>query len=81
MKEEWPDLKCSVGIFLGEMRKITKYFFNKRNPGRDLSPGPAEYESELLPTRRYISFIVYLTTLQYRDYTRKASDGAMIDEW
>jgi hypothetical protein len=44
-KRPWPNLKCYPGIFLDGLRKTTKNLSqDSRSAGRDLKPGPPEYQ-------------------------------------
>jgi hypothetical protein len=43
------------GYLLAGLRKTRKCCLCSRSPGRDLNPGPAEYEVRMLPTRQQYS--------------------------
>jgi hypothetical protein len=44
-KRSWPNLRYYPGICLEGLRKTTKNLSqDNRSPGRDLNPGPPEYE-------------------------------------
>jgi hypothetical protein len=51
-KRSWPNLRYYPGTRLEGVRKTTKSLSqDSRSPGRDLNPGPAEYEARVLTTR------------------------------
>jgi hypothetical protein len=51
-KRSWPNLRYCHGIYLEGLRKTTKNLsWDSRSPGRDLNPGPLEYEAGVLTTR------------------------------
>jgi hypothetical protein len=51
-KRSWPNLRYYSGICLEGLRKTTKNLSqDSRSPGRDLDPGPPEYEAGVLTTR------------------------------
>jgi hypothetical protein len=51
-KRSWPNLRYYPDICLEGLRKKTKNLSQFiRSPGRDLNPGPPEYEAEVLTTR------------------------------
>jgi hypothetical protein len=55
-------LRYYPGIVVESLRKITKNLSqDSRSPGRDLNPGPPEYESEVLAfvlmTRIFFAFL------------------------
>jgi hypothetical protein len=61
MKRSWPNLRYYPGIRLGGLRKTTKNLSQgSRSPGRDLNPGPPEYEAGVLTTRprRSVNLII-----------------------
>jgi hypothetical protein len=44
-KRSWPNERCYFGIFLEGLRKTKKNLSQDSwSPGRDLNPGPSEYE-------------------------------------
>jgi hypothetical protein len=48
----WPNFRYYLGICLEGLRKTTKNLSQvSRSPGRDLNPGPPEYEAGVLTTR------------------------------
>jgi hypothetical protein len=51
-KRSWPYSRCYPGIYLEGLLKTTKnHGQDSRSPGRDLNPGPLEYEAGVLTTR------------------------------
>jgi hypothetical protein len=51
-KRSWPNLRLYPRICLEGLRKTTKNLSqDSRYPGRDLKPGPPEYEAGALTTR------------------------------
>jgi hypothetical protein len=81
-KQSWPNLRYCPGIGHKVLRKITKYLSqNSWSPGRDLNPGPLEYETGVLTTRRSTEFPISstrllgaLNTVELLDrYSRKSS--------
>jgi hypothetical protein len=50
-KQSWPNLSYYTDICLEELWKTKKKLFqDSRSPGRDLNPGPPEYEAGVLTT-------------------------------
>jgi hypothetical protein len=48
-RRSWPDLRYYFGTCLEVLRKNTKIISqDSRSPGRDLNPGPPEYEGVLI---------------------------------
>jgi hypothetical protein len=61
-KRSWPNLKYYLGIGLEGLRKTTKNLSqHSRSPGRDLNPGPPEYEG-VLSTRLRNSALTRIAT-------------------
>jgi hypothetical protein len=51
-KPSWPNLRYYPGIRVVRLRKTTKPMSQgSRSPGRDLNPGPPEYEAVVLTTK------------------------------
>jgi hypothetical protein len=51
-KRTWPNLRYYPRMCLEGLRKTTKHLSqDSRSPGRDLNPGPPEYEAGVLTTR------------------------------
>jgi hypothetical protein len=60
MKRSWPNLRHYLGISLEGLRKTINILGqDSRSPGRDLSQGPPEYETEMLATRPRRSVYLY----------------------
>jgi hypothetical protein len=56
-KRPWPNLMCYPRIFLEELKKTSKSLSHDgRYPGRDLNPGPPEYEGVLTTPPRHSVF-------------------------
>jgi hypothetical protein len=52
-KRSWPNFWYSPGIRLENLRKTTKNIIEGNwSPGRDLNPGPPEFEAGVLTTRQ-----------------------------
>jgi hypothetical protein len=50
-KQLWPNLRSYPGIYLEGLRKTMKTLSqDSQFPGRDLNPGPPEYEAGVLTT-------------------------------
>jgi hypothetical protein len=59
-KRSWPNLRYYPGICLEGLTKTTKNLSqHSRSPGRDLNPGPPEYEAGVLTTRT-LSLVISL---------------------
>jgi hypothetical protein len=55
----WPNLRYYPGIFLKRLRKTTKNFSqDSRSPGREMNPGPLEYEAGMLTIRPRRSVLI-----------------------
>jgi hypothetical protein len=56
-KQSWPNLRYYPGICLEGLRKTTKNLTqDNRSPGRDLNPGPPEYEAGVLPLNHEVRY-------------------------
>jgi hypothetical protein len=59
-KRSWLNLSYYPSIFLEGLRKTTKNFSqDTRSPGRDLNPGPPEFEAGVLTTQARRSVASY----------------------
>jgi hypothetical protein len=54
-KRSWSNLKCYHRIHLEELRTMTVSLSkDSQSPGRDIKPGPPEYEAGVLTTRKAV---------------------------
>jgi hypothetical protein len=57
-KESWPNARYYLYIFLEELRKTTKNFSqDSQSLGKDMNPGPLEYEIRVITTQPLHSVI------------------------